>query len=544
MAGYMAQKPPVTFANMPLPPGAVADTGNINQQVARDSRGNPIVVPPVSYAQPPPPPMQPVQNVNQQAANLFAPPPGLPDSGGKLPNFNVPVPQQGPVTFTNQAFGDLATGPTTPQLPALDIIGNRNKLGGLPMGAVGDTGNIAQGTTVASPVLAGLSGMANAAGAKDVPDLWKDFTDQQGVKKDLVPNGDAKVEGAIWAGMGPQERTDYYQLHTVLDRGILKEDTPEYRDVQTSLHNVIVQAQYRGLIQHAWDAQATAGTGPEGKDFGGFFNENLLGGGATDQYSPNIVLWYDKNSGLYSIKSKQSTTAEMLSDARRDPTVAGDLIVALLRAKMIPGASEKYAQDYLRFDAKGNPIGQWPSEYDKYIRDLVDQVSQDQYNAKAPDKFVAGAWEMLLARGGLNQAVQNDPNLTNHAYGATGSGGGGGGFSRGGGRSSSFASRMFQSDPAMLSAQLDSYGKSLLGRAMTPQEHQDFITYVHELETQQSQLYMNGSRAMAYQPDPQSQALQWINTRYGAEYQSEQAGEYVKALAAFLRGPGLGGGGN
>lgn len=390
----------------------------------------------------------------------------------------------------------------------------------LPWGAVADTANILQGT-------------------EQDPNKDKDR------KFKLTENDDAKVEGDIWAGMGPDERMDYAQLRAVIERGILVPGTDVFKDVERSLHNVVVQARYRALVTWAWQQQALSGDGPTGSEYGGFFDANVLGGGEQNLYTPNVVLWWDEASGMYSIMSKAAAVQNMIVDAKQDPAKAGRLITALLRAEIIPGANRKYAEQYLRTDADGNFIGIWPTEYDDLVSTMVDRISSQQFSEKAPDVHVEGVWETVLRQGEQNVAVMDDPALSETGYGMEGSGGGGGyGGYGGGGGGGGGAGSIFHTDPTAIASQADAIARARLGRALTPEEHAEFVAFFHSLETAYSNAYNARAGGVLTQPDLEGQIVAWIESRFRLEQNQETAGEYISALAAFLRGPGLGSGGS
>lgn len=536
MAGAMAAKRP------PLPPhlvGAAADTGNIMGNAVKGPGGKPVVIPPRPGSTrpyvPPPPARRVTYNQDAARANpILRPPPPPPPIKPKppppLPDRQTPwgagdlfASPQAKALFQEKKSGVKVLG-EGPKVTDKDKKSPLNDMKNLPWGAVADTANIIQGTE---------------------KDPNKDKS-----KWKLAPNDNAKVEGDIWAGMGPDERADYTQLKAVMERGILVPDTDVFHDVERSLHNVIVQAQYRAYAAWAWEQQERGGQGPKGSEYGGFFDANVLGGGNQNLFTPNVILWFDGESGMYSMVSKLSATQQMLVDAKRDPALAGKLITAMLRSEIIPGATRKYAEQYLRFDADGNPVATWPTEYDELVGKMIDRIAADQNMAKAPDTFVDGAWESILRQGDQNQAVMDDPGLGDVAYGNDfgGGGGGGGGYGGyggyGGGGGGGNVGSIFNTDPAAIGTMLDSISRARLGRVLTAEETAEFVTFYHSLETAYSNQYNARAGGVMVQPDLEGQVVAWIESKYGAEQAQETGGEFISALAAFLRGPGLGSGGS
>lgn len=351
----------------------------------------------------------------------------------------------------------------------------------------------------------------------------------------------------IWSHMAPEERSSYLQSRMALRS--LRKDAPERFDVALRANDIAVSAQHRYLIQ-----ERKKGTKP-GKLLGGFFDTNkdsMSIRAAVQEWDevPNFVVWQERlpngKLGMKSIKSIDDVFNSVLNDVQTDRYMAGELVLAMLNAHMIEGASEKYVKDYLGMDKEGRPIAVWnPADWNDNLRVLVQEVARRQEAGAVPGTSMDSFMQVIKNTAAHNQqtAGASASDFGNSGGGGGGYGGGysryygGGGYGGGGGGNN----RVFLTDPTALGAQLDSIARARLGRVATPEEKAAFIAHFHQLETQYSAAYVAGGAAT--QPDMQGQAVAWIESRNSGEQAGETAGEFITALAQFLRGPGLSTGG-
>lgn len=350
----------------------------------------------------------------------------------------------------------------------------------------------------------------------------------------------------IWSHMAPEERSSYLQSRLALRN--LRKDAPQRYDVALRANDIAVSAQHRYLVD-----ERRKGTKP-GKLLGGFFDttkDSMSIRAAVQEWDEiaNFLVWQEATPngklGMKSIKSIDEVFNAFLHDAQTDRYMAGELVLAMLNAHMIEGAQEKYVKDYVGMDKDGRPIAVWnPIDWNDNLRIMVQEIARRQQNGAKVGESMTGAWAVVKDAAAYNQQTAG---AAASDYGRSGGGGGGyggyggrGGYGYGGGGGGE-NNRVFLSDPTMLGSQLDSIARARLGRVATPEERAAFIAHFHQLETQYSAAYVAGGAAT--QPDVQGQAVAWIESRNSGEQASETAGEFITALAQFLRGPGLSTGG-
>lgn len=375
-------------------------------------------------------------------------------------------------------------------------------------------------------------------------------------------------QAAVWAHLSPQEKYEYLNIRLALRNtkrtaGIVQpavstrglggvEITGEGTrwDLALRANSIAVSGQRRWLMDQ-FEADHT------GKKIrGGFFSGSQLGftGSNTPwDFVPNFLVYQevlpDGSLGMKSIMSLEDVYDAIKSDAMHDQYAAGELTVAMANGNYIPGAQTKFISDYVGFDANGRPIAQWNHDYDNSLRNMVQAIAESQAAEDVPGSPAKSFWEELRGQAQHNQdtiaQAEGGPPLDGGGGGGHGwsnwGGGGYGGYGYGGGGGGG-GQRVFLTDPTELGAQLDSIARARLGRVMTAEEKAAFVDYFHGLETQYSAAYNAGG--VATQPSAEGQAVAWIESRYGAEQTSETAGEFISALAAFIRGPGLGSGGS
>lgn len=354
----------------------------------------------------------------------------------------------------------------------------------------------------------------------------------------------------MWSHMAPEERDDYLKARFAMRT--LRKDAPQRYDLALRANDIAVSAQHRYLIQ-----ERKKGTKP-GQLLGGFFDTNkdsMSTRAAVQEWDEvaNFLVWQEVmpggKLGMKSIKSVDEVFNAMLHDVQTDRHMAGELVMAMLNAHMIEGAQEKYVKDYVGMDKDGKLIANWnPIDWNDNLRILVQEVARRQENGAQIGTPMDSVWQVIKNTAQYNQDTVA---ATASDFGSSGGGGGGGGgyyrsyggggyggYGGGGGGSNN---RVFLSDPTMLGTQLDSIARARLGRVATPEEKAAFVEHFHQLETQYSAAYVGGGAAT--QPDVQGQAVAWIESRNSGEQAGETAGEFITALAQFLRGPGLSTGG-
>jgi hypothetical protein len=361
----------------------------------------------------------------------------------------------------------------------------------------------------------------------------------------LTADNVSASQSQVWSTMAPTERREY--LNAVGALGSLRGDAPQRLAVALHANDIAVSAQHRFLIN-----ELKAGVKP--KDIpGGFFNAakdmsyKASGSVEWDQV-PNFIVWQEAlpngQLGFKSIKPLSEVYDSVLHDVETNRYMAGELVVAMLAANMIKGATAKYAGDFIGFDASGKPIAQWnPADWNDDLRVLVQEVAKRQAAGAQVGTSMDSFWQVVK-----NTAQYNDQTIkqTAGSYPGSNSGGGGGGggsryyrsgYGGGGGGGGAYVQRSFQSDPTALAAQLDSIARARLGRSATQEERDAFIAQFHALEATYSQAYNTGGVAM--QPDPQGQAVAFIEQHASGEQAAQTSGEFITALADFIRGPGL-----
>jgi hypothetical protein len=346
-------------------------------------------------------------------------------------------------------------------------------------------------------------------------------------------------QSEVWAQMSPQERRDYLgaqaSMHT------LRADAPQRLDIALKANDIAVSAQHRYLV----DAMKK---GVKPKDIkGGFFSNDAFSYKAASSVEwdqvPSFIVWQeqmpDGKLGFKSIKSLSEVYESVLNDVETDRHMAGELAIAMLNANMLGGATAAYAGDFIGHDSNGKPVAQWnPADWNDNLRMLVQEVAKRQKAGAVPGASMDSFWQVVKNTAAYNQ--QTATGATSYPGSGGGSKSGGGGYSRysgGGGGGGGYVQREFQSDATMLAAQLDSITRARLGRSATQEERDAFIAQFHGLESQYSAAYNQGG--VATQPDPQGQAVAWVEQHASAEQASQTSGEFITALADFIRGPGL-----
>ncbi|MGH3671544.1 MAG: hypothetical protein ACRDSH_13055 [Pseudonocardiaceae bacterium] len=348
-------------------------------------------------------------------------------------------------------------------------------------------------------------------------------------------------QAEIWAQMAPQERRDY--LNARANLSTLRSDAPQRYQTALRANDLAVSAQQRYLANEF--NKGTKATQIKGGFFTGKDMSFKTSSSVDWDQTPNFVVWQEQlpngQLGMKSIKTLSEVYSAVLNDVETDRHKAGEMVIAMLAANMIDGASAKYAGDYIGYDKNGKPIAQWnPADWNDNLRFLVQEVAKRQVNGATPGTSMDSFQQVVKNTAAYNNATATTE--TAGSYPGSGSGGGGGGYGGYGGGGGYYGgggsnNRVFLSDAALLGSQLDSIARARLGRVANADEKKAFIDYFHQLETQYSAAYVAGGAAT--QPDVQGQAVAWIESHNSGEQAGQTAGEYISALAEFLRGPGL-----
>lgn len=440
-------------------------------------------------------------------------------------------------------------------------------------------------------------------GRDEGPRHMRDIRDSNGRGRWVYMQGVTNLTGdnlgasqeEVWYRMSPQERYEYVNARLMLrdmkrTAGVIEPDRRAVRSVQRRTGETFGEEDFDGFAgplsdpevrfrvaqranalavnaQHRWLIDQMNDGADGGDVAGGFFDSDRL----TNRWegalgaAPNFLIWQDVlpngQLGFMSIMSLDEAFDSIRADVATDPYMAAELIISMLNANYIGGAQAIYSDQYVGTDAEGRPIATWnPADYDEPLQEMIRDIAGQQAMEQGPDNEQLGLWDTLKFQASVAQDVINtDTGGIDGDGGGFGGGGwvdfgggggyggfggyggyGDGGFGGGGGEGGS----VFLTDPTAITSMLDGIARARLGRTLSTDEVQAFIAHFHQLQTAYSQAYNSGAGATLTQPDLEGQAVAWIEGRYAGEQQGEDEGQYISALAAFLRGPGLGSGGS
>jgi hypothetical protein len=350
-------------------------------------------------------------------------------------------------------------------------------------------------------------------------------------------------QSEVWARMSPWERKEYLNSRFLLRA--LKEKAPNRWRVVQHANNIAVQGQYRWINDRFLSDKS-------GKvsNFGGFYSGDLGVGDSQIPWSrgPGFTLFRNIDGTLEILTLDEAFDA--LKAETFDPHQAGMIAMAMLNGNFLGGATANFSDQYIGMDPEGRPIAAWQhADWDNALRTMVANIASQQSALADPGANVDDLRTAIENTAKIGQQVvtgagplPEDDGGGGGGFGGFG-GGGGGFFGGGGGGFEETPGSVFLTDPTALGEMVDSIARARLGRVLTPAEKAAFIEHFHRLQTEYSNAYNARDGGTLIQPDMEGQAVAWIESYFMEEQVDETEGELISALAAFIRGPGLGGGG-
>lgn len=287
----------------------------------------------------------------------------------------------------------------------------------------------------------------------------------------------------------------------------------------------------RKFYEHRYVTPTPAGgTGVDG-DFAGSVAQALTPTGNANAGFPGMAhvafpgfLRKNPKTGSWTYEKAGPMLQAVSANAMKDPKLAGELMFAMSSTGAYPHAAEEAVIDRLYRDPNsGDILGHWTETDLTALHTALLQVSLIQAD-EIPQSIYRDPLEILRDRTHQSeQLVKN--NIPQGPPKAAGRGGGGRGGGGGGGSAPGI-----QVDPDQLKLLVNNVAKQELGRQLSDEEAQRFV----------SAFQANAGDMAKVNPQGRATAFMQGDKKLVNEAAGQSSGQFVMALARFLASPAPG----